>query len=122
MVKKNNSSKKTGNAKTGNAKTIIIVVFCATLSLSVLSMTLIFNSETTASLTKTTPTMSDYVENHINTHTYFTPQNDSYFDHFLTKNDYIRYQNGNNLPNDGIRLTFNDLYEEQLKKNKPWEN
>ena len=114
MVKKNDSSKKTGNAKTGNAKTIIIIVFCAILSLSVLSITLIFNSETTASLTKTTPTMSDYVENHINTHTYFTPQNDSYFDHFLTKNDYIRYQNGNNLPNDGIRLTFNDLYEEQL--------
>ena len=119
MVKKNNSSKKTGNTKTGNTKTgntktIVVVTLCAILSLSTLFIAFVLNSETTLTLTETTPNMSDYVQNHINTHTYFTPQNDTYFDHFLTKNDFVRYQNGNTVPNDGIRITFNEMYEEQF--------
>tara|TARA_B110000014_G_C20053688_1_gene548280 strand:+ start:141 stop:1103 length:963 start_codon:yes stop_codon:yes gene_type:complete len=118
LVKKNNfnkktNNKKTNNKKTNNKKTAIIVITCAIISVFVFAMMLTSNSEISVSSTKTIPTMSDYVDNLSNSHTYFIPQTDSVFDHFLTYNDFTRYHNGNPSPNDGIRITFNESYDPQ---------
>ena len=52
--------------------------------------------------------MSDYLENLSLSHTFFVPQNNPYFDHYLTQNDFVRYQNGIFDPNDGTKLTFKE--------------
>ena len=54
------------------------------------------------------------IENLSETHTYYIPQLNPYFDHFLTKNDAIRNQNNQNIPKDGIKLNFKDSLSDKF--------
>ena len=110
MVKKYDSAKKTNNKITDNKKTIVVVVIFTLVLFSILFLTFGIVDD---NLSETSTTMSDYVDNLSNSHTYFIPQTNSIFDHFLTYNDFTRYHNGNPSPNDGIRITFNESYDPQ---------
>ena len=41
-------------------------------------------------------------------HTFFVATNNPYFDHYLTQNDFISFQNGNGNPEDGAKITFKE--------------
>ena len=61
--------------------------------------------------------MSHYIESLSKTHTNFVPQNNPFFDHFLTQDDYFRYQNGMFAPNDGLKITFKESYSDEFFEN-----
>ena len=52
--------------------------------------------------------MSGYLENLSLSHTFFVATNNPYFDHYLTQNDFISFQNGNGNPEDGTKITFKE--------------
>jgi len=97
---------KSNGKKNENKITIVIVILCITVSISVLLVTFVMNADTSTS--DTSILMSGYLENLSLSHTFFVPQNNPYFDHYLTQNDFIRYQNGIFDPNDGTKLTFKE--------------
>ena len=104
-------SKKTDNLKPNgkkdnNTKTIAIIIFCIIISISVLSITFVMDAEKPPS--NTSILMSGYLENLSLSHTFFVSQNNPYFDHYLTQNDFIRFQNGIFAPNDGTKITFKE--------------
>jgi len=130
LVKNNNLSKKTDNKKSS-----IILVLCVIISVSALSIMFIMTSDTSTSDTSTsdtstsdtstsdtstsdtstsdtstsdTSTVSDYMEYLSQSHTRFVPQDNLYFDHFLSERDNVRYQNDVLTPLDGIKFTFKE--------------
>ena len=125
MAKKNNFSKKTDNKKTDNKKTdnkknIIIIIVCAIISVSVLSLTFAMNSETSVTLPETSVTlpetsvtMSGYIENLSNTHQIQFNLGVPYFDAYFTNDDFARINN-NLGPIDGVRITLNESTAEQM--------
>jgi hypothetical protein len=129
LAKKNNFSKKTDNKKTDNKKTDnkktdnkknIIIIACAIISVSVLSLTFAMNSETSVTLPETSVTlpetsvmMSDYIKHLSNTHQNNMPLSMSYFDTYFTDYDFERIQN-NLGPIDGVRITLNESTAEQI--------
>jgi len=77
----------------------------------VLSFTFVVNTSNPASSTlgsNVSVLMVGYLENLSLSHTFFVPQNNPYFDHFVSENDFIRHQNGLTTPNDGAKLTFKE--------------
>ena len=111
MDKKRKSLKKMDNGKSNGKKnenkiTIVIVILCITVSISVLLVTFVMNADTSTS--DTSILMSGYLENLSLSHTFFVSQNNPYFDHYLTQNDFIRFQNGIFAPNDGTKITFKE--------------
>ena len=123
MVKKNNFSKKTDNKKTDNKKTdnkktIVVVLICAIISTSALLMGFItFNPdipELSENTIDSSPTMTDYVKilhDSLTTPIVFSP---TYFDFYLTNDDYYRMTNDGLFPLDGVRLDFNDTIPETI--------
>tara|TARA_B110000438_G_scaffold293941_1_gene334575 strand:- start:166 stop:1116 length:951 start_codon:yes stop_codon:yes gene_type:complete len=116
LVKINNSSKKTDNKKIDNKKKdnkkiIVAVIACVIILTSVLFMTLVMNLET-STLSETSSTMSDYIENLSVTHTEKN-QTTPYFHIYLTPDDTDRLQT-NLAFADGLRLTLNELNAEQF--------
>jgi len=88
---------------------IVIVIACVIVSASVLSMTFVMLPATTS---KTTASMSDYVDDLSITHT-IKAQSTSNFDLYVTFDDMQRLQN-NSMIIDGIRILLNELNSEQL--------
>ena len=88
---------------------IVIVIACVIVSASVLSMTFVMLPATTS---KTTASMSDYVDDLSITHT-VKAQSTSNFDLYVTFDDMQRLQN-NSMIIDGIRILLNELNSEQL--------
>jgi hypothetical protein len=131
LAKKNNFSKKTDNKKTDNKKTDnkknIIIITCAIISISVLSLTFAMNSETSVTLPETSVIlpetsvtlpetsgmMSDYIKNLSNTHLnpmFFGEPN---FNFYLTDSDSDRFQN-KLPPINGVRVTPDEFLAEQI--------
>ena len=107
MVKTSNSIK-----KTDNKKTIVAVIVCVIILASVLFMTFVMNYETSVILPEPSPTMSDYMENQIATHTELV-QDTPYFHVYLTPDDINRIEQ--NFPHvDGLRLSLNELNAEKF--------
>jgi len=111
LVKKRKSLKKTDNIKSNgkknnNTKTMAIIIFCIIVSISVLSITFVMDAEKPP--TDTSILMSGYLENLSLSHTFFVATNNPYFDHYLTQNDFISFQNGNGNPEDGTKITFKE--------------
>ena len=71
-----------------------------------LSITFVMDTEKPP--TDTSILMSGYLENLSLSHTFFVATNNPYFDHYLTQNDFIRFQNGIGVPNDGTKITFKE--------------
>ena len=90
-------------------RTLVIVIACVIVSASVLSMTFVMLPATTS---KTTASMSDYVDDLSITHT-IKAQSTSNFDLYVTFDDMQRLQN-NSMIIDGIRILLNELNSEQL--------
>ena len=88
---------------------IVIVIACVIVSASVLSMTFVMLPATTS---KTTASMSDYVDDLSITHT-IKAQSTSNFALYVTFDDMQRLQN-NSMIIDGIRILLNELNSEQL--------
>ena len=106
MAKENNPAKKIDNKKN------IIVIACVIIFVSILSLTFTMNSETSVTLPESSPTMSDYMENQIATHTALV-QDTPYFHVYLTPDDINRIKQ--NFPHvDGLRLTLNELNAEKF--------
>jgi len=107
LAKQNNFSKKTDNKKN------IIIIVCAIISVSVLSLTFAMNSETSVTLPETSVAMSGYIENLSNTHQIQFNLGVPYFDAYFTNNDFARINN-NLGPIDGVRITLNESTAEQM--------
>ena len=134
MGKKKNSNKKTNNKKidnkkNDNKKTIVAVIACIIISALVLLIIFTMDSETSVTLPETSVTlpetsvtlpktsgmMSDYITNSIDTYQNYVSLGVSYFDTYFTDHDYDYYVETNTvLPNDGVRLTLNDLTAKQV--------
>ena len=113
MIKKDNNkkanNKKANNKKANNKKTLVIIIACVLVSASVLSMTFGIIPATTS---KTTLSMSDYIDDLSITHT-VKAQSTSNFHLYLTPDDIQRLQN-NFMNIDGIRILLNESNSEQL--------
>ena len=113
MIKKDNNkkanNKKANNKKANNKKTLVIIIACVLVSASVLSMTFGIIPATTS---KTTLSMSDYIDDLSTTHT-VKAQSTSNFDLYVTPDDIQRLQN-NFMNIDGIRILLNESNSEQL--------
>ena len=125
MAKKNNFSKKTDNKKTDNKKTDnkknIIIITCAIISISVLSLIFAMNSETSVTLPETSVTlpetsgmMSDYIKNLSNTNPHNVFLDVDYFDTYFTDEDFTRIQNNLEYPIDALKITLSESTAEQL--------
>ena len=117
MAKKNNPHKKNDNKKNDNKKNDnkknIIVIVCVIISVFVLSLTFVVNSETSVTLPETSVTMSGYIENLSNTHQIQFNLGVPYFDAYFTNDDITRINN-NFGPIDGVRITLNESTAEQM--------
>jgi len=113
LIKKDNNkkanNKKANNKKANNKKTLVIIIACVLVSASVLSMTFGIIPATTS---KTTLSMSDYIDDLSTTHT-VKAQSTSNFDLYVTPDDIQRLQN-NFMNIDGIRILLNESNSEQL--------
>jgi len=125
LAKKNNFSKKTDNKKTDNKKTDnkknIIIITCAIISISVLSLIFAMNSETSVTLPETSVTlpetsgmMSDYIKNLSNTNPHNVFLDVDYFDTYFTDEDFTRIQNNLEYPIDALKITLSESTAEQL--------
>ena len=90
-------------------RTLVIVIACVIVSASVLSMTFVMLPATPS---KTTTSMSDYIDDLSITHT-IKAQSTSNFDLYVTFDDMQRLQN-NSMIIDGVRILLNELNSEQL--------
>jgi hypothetical protein len=107
LAKKNNFSKKTDNKKN------IIIITCAIISISVLSLTFAMNSETlpetTVSLPEKSNSMSNYLQSMSNTHIFQVELGSPFFETYVTKYDFDHKIDNQIIPLQGVRLELVDL-------------
>ena len=98
MVEKYDSVK-----KVDRKKIIVVVIICTIILSSILLMSIGITND---NLSKTSPTMSDYVEPLSDTHTILASSGTPFFNFYITANGVI--DNNNRLtPADGVRVTLN---------------
>ena len=111
MVKKDKSIK-----KSNKKKTLTVSILSVIISISILSLVSISNDQNykTSELSMTSKVMDDYIKQISKTHSYFAPQQNSYFDFYLSYDDFNRFQNGIGAPLDGIRIVLKDSVSSEL--------
>jgi hypothetical protein len=110
LAEKNNPAKKT-----------IIIILCAIISVSVLSLIFVVNSvtlpETTVSLPEKPNGVSNYIRSMSNTHTFHVELGSPYFATYVTKYDFAqenRDDDGKVNPTQGVRLELTELGKSAL--------